>query len=30
MRFLPLVLKNLFRKKTRTFLTIASILFPSS
>jgi putative ABC transport system permease protein len=28
MRFLPLVLKNLFRKKTRTFLTIASILFP--
>ena len=28
MRFLPLVLKNLFRKKTRTLLTIASILFP--
>jgi putative ABC transport system permease protein len=28
MRFLPLVLKNLFRKKARTFLTIASILFP--
>jgi len=28
MRFLPLILKNLFRKKTRTLLTIASILFP--
>lgn len=28
MRFLPLVLRNLFRKKTRTLLTIASILFP--
>lgn len=28
MRFLPLVLKNLFRKKTRTYLTVASILFP--
>jgi len=25
-RFLPLVVKNLFRKKTRTLLTIASIL----
>jgi putative ABC transport system permease protein len=28
MRFLPLVLKNLFRKKTRTLLTVASIVFP--
>ncbi len=28
MRFLPLVLKNLLRKKTRTLLTVASILFP--
>jgi putative ABC transport system permease protein len=28
MRFLPFILKNLFRKKTRTLLTIASILFP--
>lgn len=28
MRFLPLVLKNLFRKKTRTLLTIGSILLP--
>jgi putative ABC transport system permease protein len=28
MRFLPLVLRNLFRKKTRTLLTVASILFP--
>jgi putative ABC transport system permease protein len=28
MRFLPLVLKNLLRKKARTFLTVASILFP--
>jgi putative ABC transport system permease protein len=27
-RFLPLVLKNLLRKKTRTFLTVGSILFP--
>lgn len=28
MRFLPLVLRNLLRKKTRTLLTVASILFP--
>lgn len=28
MKFLPLVLKNLLRKKTRSFLTIASILLP--
>ena len=28
MRFLPLVLKNVFRKKTRSILTIASILLP--
>jgi putative ABC transport system permease protein len=27
-RFLPFVLKNLFRKKTRTLLTLGSILFP--
>lgn len=27
-RFLPFVLKNLFRKKTRTILTVGSILFP--
>ncbi len=27
-RFLPLVLKNLLRKKTRTLLTVGSILFP--
>jgi putative ABC transport system permease protein len=27
-RFLPLVLKNVFRKKTRSILTIASILLP--
>ena len=28
MKFLPFVFKNLFRKKTRSFLTIASILLP--
>ena len=28
MRFLSLVLKSLFRKKTRTLLTVASIVFP--
>jgi putative ABC transport system permease protein len=28
MRFLPLILKNLLRKKTRTLLTVGSILFP--
>lgn len=28
MRFLPLILKNLLRKKIRTLLTIGSILFP--
>ncbi len=28
MRFLPLIVKNLLRKKTRTILTVASILFP--
>lgn len=28
MRFLPLILKNLLRKKTRTLLTIGSIVFP--
>ena len=28
MKFLPLVLKNVFRKKTRTALTIASIVLP--
>ena len=28
MRFFPLVLKNVFRKKTRSFLTIVSILMP--
>jgi putative ABC transport system permease protein len=28
MRFLPLVLKNVFRKKTRSILTIGSILLP--
>ena len=28
MKFLPLILKNLLRKKTRSFLTIASILMP--
>jgi len=28
MRFLPLVLKNVFRKKTRSVLTILSILLP--
>lgn len=28
MRFLPLILRNMFRKKARTLLTIASILFP--
>jgi len=27
-RFLPLVLKNVLRKKTRTILTVGSILFP--
>jgi len=28
MKFLPLILKNLLRKKTRSLLTIASILMP--
>jgi putative ABC transport system permease protein len=28
MKFLPLILKNVFRKKTRSILTIASILLP--
>ncbi|HEX7529126.1 MAG TPA: ABC transporter permease, partial [Thermoanaerobaculia bacterium] len=28
MKFLPFVFKNLFRKKTRSLLTIASILLP--
>jgi putative ABC transport system permease protein len=28
MRFLPLVLKNLLRKKTRTLLTVGAVLFP--
>ena len=28
MRFVPLVLKNLLRKKTRTLLTVGSVLFP--
>ncbi len=28
MRFLPLILKNLLRKKTRTLLTVGSVLFP--
>ena len=28
MKFLPLVLKNAFRKKTRTLLTVGSVLLP--
>ena len=28
MKYLPLVVKNLFRKKTRSSLTIGSILLP--
>jgi len=28
MKFLPLILKNVFRKKTRTFLTVGSIVLP--
>lgn len=28
MRFLPLVLRNLLRKETRTLLTVGPVLFP--